>query len=514
MKDVIREALAFTDLTPEEKEKRGILGRLYGPIADVVRPTRNGRKYSEELWEKVFTENTVIKELLANGGIPGELDHPKDRDDVLPEKIAIMMPEAPKKDSSGKLIGYFDILDTPLGKIAYQLAKYGFKLGISSRGNGDVEPDDYGEGESVVPDSYDFKCFDLVLTPSVEGARMTMVESLDTNMLNLKKALTESLNTANAEDKKVMKETLENLNIEIESKEGPNSEKSEDIVAESEDSQTNSDKPEEANNDGSVELIKSLQEALESKSNLEAKVKSLQEQLAVSDTKVKKLDEECSKLKSATTRLSTIAYKSKGLPEKVSTLEEELKVKNQTIESQKSEIQRLNESKKSEDSKTTLNESISNKEKEIANLNESLNKQKEEFESKIKQLNESLENERTDSSKQKDELSQKLHKAINLKESYKKLANQAVDKYIVIRADMLGVKPIEIKNKLSESYNFEDIDKVCEDLQEYELNMQKLPFSLDRKVRVQVTESRNDPLKLHNPDDDIDESFLDSISLK
>ena len=50
MKDVIRETLAFEDLTAEEKEKRHILGRLYGPVADVINPTRNGRKYSEELW--------------------------------------------------------------------------------------------------------------------------------------------------------------------------------------------------------------------------------------------------------------------------------------------------------------------------------------------------------------------------------------------------------------------------------------------------------------------------------
>ena len=49
MKDMIRETLAFKDLSPEEKEKRGILGRLYGPIADVINPTRNGRAYSDEL---------------------------------------------------------------------------------------------------------------------------------------------------------------------------------------------------------------------------------------------------------------------------------------------------------------------------------------------------------------------------------------------------------------------------------------------------------------------------------
>ena len=49
MKDEIREALAFEDLTQEEKDRRGILCRLYGPCADISGPTRNGRKYSDEL---------------------------------------------------------------------------------------------------------------------------------------------------------------------------------------------------------------------------------------------------------------------------------------------------------------------------------------------------------------------------------------------------------------------------------------------------------------------------------
>lgn len=499
MKDAIRETLAFSELTPEEKQKRGILGRLYGPIADIVNPTRNGRTYTEELWEKVFNENEIVKELLARGGIPGELDHPKDREDTDPEKIAIIMPEAPKRDSNNHLIGYFDIQDTPCGKIAYQLAKYGFELGISSRGQGELLGDD-----SVDPDSYDFKCFDLVLIPSVKDARLKMVESLDTKALNLKKALTESLNSATVEEKKLMEETLEHLDINIKDinadEKGINSEKSADIKTESKDSQTNSDKAEEAKNDGSEEIIKNLQEALEGKAQLEAKLKSLQEQLAVSDVKVKTLNEECSRLKDATVRLSSIAHDSKALNEKVSNLEKELKVKDQTIENHQQEIQKLNESKNSNISKVTLNESLT--------------KQKDEFESQIKKLTESLENEKTNSSKQKDEMTQKLNKSLSLKESYKKLANQAVDKFISIKAKMLGVTAADIKSKLTESYTFEDIEKACDSLQEYELNMNKLPFTIDRKVKIKVNESQKDLLHPVNHDDDIDVEYLDAINPK
>ena len=71
-------------------KSRGILGRLTGPCADIVNPTRNGRKYSEELWDKVFS-SPLVQEQFNAGGIFGELTHP-DREDVDIEKIAIVMP--------------------------------------------------------------------------------------------------------------------------------------------------------------------------------------------------------------------------------------------------------------------------------------------------------------------------------------------------------------------------------------------------------------------------------------
>lgn len=43
------ENLIFQELSPEEKEARGILGRLTGPVASFKKSTRNGRKYTEDL---------------------------------------------------------------------------------------------------------------------------------------------------------------------------------------------------------------------------------------------------------------------------------------------------------------------------------------------------------------------------------------------------------------------------------------------------------------------------------
>ncbi len=110
------ESFEYQKLSPEEMKARGILGRLVGPCADFINPTRNGRSYGESLWENVFNDD-IVKEKIANKCLYGELGHPADREEVDPEKIAISMPEAPKKNKDGNLIACFDILDTAIGRI-------------------------------------------------------------------------------------------------------------------------------------------------------------------------------------------------------------------------------------------------------------------------------------------------------------------------------------------------------------------------------------------------------------
>ena len=206
--------LKFKNLSPEEKEKRGILGRLYGKVADFTNGTRNGRKYSESLWENLLNSD-LIKERFANGGIFGQLCHP-DYEEVDIEKVACVMPEPPVKDNDGQLVAYVDILDTPCGRIAYQLAKYGYRLGISSRGTGDLITGPNGE-EEVDPDTYQLNAFDLVEIPAVESARLSFVESLDKKRYNktLRQSLVESLEKANDSDRKLMEESLKDLGINL-----------------------------------------------------------------------------------------------------------------------------------------------------------------------------------------------------------------------------------------------------------------------------------------------------------
>jgi hypothetical protein len=206
------EALKMQPLTEEEKASRHILGRWYGPIATCNESTRNGRRYNRELWEKALNDE-LFHEKIANKCLFLELGHPQDREETDMSKVCACIPEMPKI-INGDLCACVDILDTPNGRILKTLCDYGFVPGVSSRGSGDVMPNN-----DVDPDTFYLETFDCVAIPAVKRARGVMCESLDKNAVNLKKALTESINKASEEDKAIMKETLENLDIDIEASE-------------------------------------------------------------------------------------------------------------------------------------------------------------------------------------------------------------------------------------------------------------------------------------------------------
>jgi chromosome segregation ATPase len=265
-----------------------------------------------------------------------------------------------------------------------------------------------------------------------------------------------------------------------------------------------------------------LQEAIKDKSDLEAQVKQLQEEAAVNNAKVAKLEEELSGYKSATVKMSKLAVENKDLTTKVSTLEEELNAKAKTIDSQKNRISKLvaekkeglKEGLKSGEETKSLNESLAQKDAEIKLLNENFDSIKADYEAQIQALNESIESMKSDSESKDKEFNDKLDKESRLKESYKKLANKAVTHYIESKATMLGVKASEIMDKLPDDYKIEDIDSICEDLQSYELNMNKLPFSVDRKVKVRVNKSVNESLPTEEEDNDVDDSLYRLAKLK
>lgn len=206
----------YQKLSLEEQNSRGILGRLVGIIADTKNPTRNGRKYSPQLWEKVFND-PIMQERIQNRCCFGELGHPADREETDMEKVAICLAEQPKKGKDGKLYGVFDILNTPNGKILKTLCDYGCNIGVSSRGSGDLVTDIDGN-ESVDEDTYDCQGWDAVIIPAVKEARLQYVtESLNKKKYNktLRAKLQESLDKASADDKKIMEESLNSIGISL-----------------------------------------------------------------------------------------------------------------------------------------------------------------------------------------------------------------------------------------------------------------------------------------------------------
>lgn len=601
--------LKFQRISPEEREKKGILGRLYGPCADVINATRNGRKYGEELWSKVFS-SPIVKEQYEAGGIFGELNHP-DYEEVAIEKIAIVMPEPPVKGEDGLLYGYWDILDTPCGRILKTLCDYGYKVGISTRGSGEVTSDFLGN-EEVDPDTYNLSALDIVSVPAVKAARLQYVtESLNKTRYNvtLRDKLTESINKETAENQKIVKESLTTLGINLEEdtqqdtpysvmcKSYKNNRVFKDREKQSAEIQDSIDWLENNNkkhdvyqhktdngctlfyeelrlmnttiespvsdwrdlkvgdrinlistlfgmkmsevqevtdvtsdwaevfpintdevrsgqrfNDSNWENVKvteningavdnnkavlgELQEQLDANTKLEQKIVSLQEQLSVSYAKENSLSEKLSQAEKSVTRLAETTKSNKALVGKVTKLNNLVE---QLNKEKTASNKQLNESLSNKDA---IQKELSSKDTRIARLSEQLKQKTDEYTN----LTESIENMEKKQSALKESYANKLKQTGALVEKYQRIAKNAVNKYIEGKAISLGVKPQEIKNRLPESYSFNDIDTVCESLKKYSINLNNLPFStqLNESVSVSAKNIDNDMLVPRNVEDDI-----------
>ena len=413
------------------------------------------------------------------------------------------MPEKPKKDANGQLVARFDILDTPNGRIAYTLAKYGYKLGISSRGGGDTY-EDYDGQEHVNEDTYDFQGFDLVLLPAVKSARLKMVESLERTK-PFKAAINEALEKATPDEKKIMQETLSNLNIEYLHENVKDN--TQDIAA----------------NNAGASLVKELQDSLLAKQKLEAQMTELQEKLSVCYAKEAKYEEDIAKYKAAIRNLSESATSAKALQSKIDNLTEELSKKDLAIKAEQDKVQRvLDKQQASISRQSSLTESISAKnaelkevKAEVTKLNEQLETFKTEAETEKEALNEAIAEQKKNLTIKTTEYNTKLTRANKLVEQYRTTAKTAVSKYIDLQATMLGVSPNEIKNKLPENYSFNDIDSVCEGLRDFNLKVSNLPVNLqqNRIKKVVVTESKESIMPKSRFDDTVDESLLHLANL-
>lgn len=142
----------------------------------------NGRVYSEDLWKRCLT-NEKTKRRLENRQMVGELDHPDSgktslrRVSHVMTKLEMKESARPKYKGRKAVYGEYETLPTPEGNILASLLRSNIGLGVSSRGDGDVEERD--GAMHVLPESFELETFDVVINPSVDVKVERVSESVD-----------------------------------------------------------------------------------------------------------------------------------------------------------------------------------------------------------------------------------------------------------------------------------------------------------------------------------------------
>lgn len=119
----------------------------------------NGRIYPKE---EIARAVSAMKSKLAEGfSICGEVDHPQGLNINL-DRVSHCITDIRVEGSNG--MGRLKILPTPMGQLIKALLEANVKLGVSSRGTGDVDP--YSGRVS----NFEIATVDIVATPSGPGA--------------------------------------------------------------------------------------------------------------------------------------------------------------------------------------------------------------------------------------------------------------------------------------------------------------------------------------------------------
>lgn len=167
MKTTLSEQLSFDQAKIVLERDEGSDGRkslhLNGICIQGDIRNANQRVYSsQEIGRAVKTLN----EQIAGGySVCGELDHPQDLKinlDRVSHMITKMWMDGP--NGYGKL----KIIPTPMGQLVQTMLESGVKLGVSSRGSGEVDGDGKVQGFEIIT-------VDIVAQPSAPGAYPTPV---------------------------------------------------------------------------------------------------------------------------------------------------------------------------------------------------------------------------------------------------------------------------------------------------------------------------------------------------
>ena len=132
---------------------------------------QNGRVYPKEEIQRAVES---VRQRLGKGEtVLGELDHPEELQINL-DRVSHIITDMQFDDNDG--LGKLKIIDTPMGNIAKALLKAGAKLGVSSRGSGNVN-------ESGKVSEFDIVTVDIVAQPSAPDA---FPESIYESLFNMR----------------------------------------------------------------------------------------------------------------------------------------------------------------------------------------------------------------------------------------------------------------------------------------------------------------------------------------
>ena len=147
---------------------------------------------------------TLNDQISSGYSVLGEVDHPDDLKINL-DRVSHMITEMWMDGPNG--YGKMKILPTPMGQLVKTMLESGVKLGVSSRGSGNIN--EYGSGE--VSD-FEIITVDVVAQPSAPGAYPTPIYEhlMNTKGGNMAKGLAaEVRNDERAQ--KYLKEALTNI---------------------------------------------------------------------------------------------------------------------------------------------------------------------------------------------------------------------------------------------------------------------------------------------------------------
>jgi hypothetical protein len=167
MSVALREQLSFDragmtveSVTTESGEKKLYMEGIF--IEGGVK-NQNKRVYPVQEINKAV--GSINEKLKSGYSVLGELDHPDDLQINL-DRVCLQINEMKMQGNNG--VGKLQVLPTPMGNIVKALLESGVKLGVSSRGSGNVAED------GTVSD-YEIITVDMVAQPSAPNAYPTPI---------------------------------------------------------------------------------------------------------------------------------------------------------------------------------------------------------------------------------------------------------------------------------------------------------------------------------------------------